>query len=194
MRATSSNDHSQPQPGSSVARRKTHSWLFFRIVLGLGGAALVIFPVASGNNYIFSVVGLVMFIVATLLLPAKSRSTIEEKARELGALVVVDGGRYRFPDSSSSVPVQLFVCADRISVLDARFRLLLEIPTAEITSFLALQAEKSWFLEVIWTTHAAEFFYRGISAERLVRVAESALRRVTPARAPVVPQRRAAGA
>ena len=194
MSTTPSTDKSQPQPGSSVAPRKTHSWLFFRIVLGLGGAALVIFPVASGNSYIFPVVGLVMFIVATLLLPAKPRSTLEEKARELGALVVVDGGRYRFPDSSSSVRVQLFACADRISVLDTRFRLLFEIPTAEITSFLALQAEKGWFLEVIWSAHAAEFFYRGISAEHLVRVAESALRRVTPAPAPVIPQRRAAGA
>lgn len=189
------NGRSQPQPGHSLRGSNPGSWMLFRIVLGLGGAALVIFPVASGNNnYVLSVVGLILFIVATMLRPTKPQIMLNEKARELGALAVVDGGRYRLPDSPSPVPVQLFVCADRISVLDGRFRLLLEIPTAEITSFLALQAGKAWFLEVIWSTHAAEFFYRGISAERLAHAAEEAIRSVTPAVAPAVPRRRAASA
>jgi hypothetical protein len=174
----------EPQPGGSARRRNPPSWMLFRIVLGLSGAALVLFPV----------VGLVMFIAAILFLPARPRTTLNEKARELGALVVVDGGRYCLPDSASSVPVQLFVAADRISALDAKFRALVEIPTAEITSFLALRAGKGWFLEVIWTSHAAEFAYRGVSAERLAHVAESAIRSVTPAAAPALPQRRAAGA
>jgi hypothetical protein len=177
-----------------MTRRNARSWKFLRLALGLGGAALVLFPVASGNSYVFSIVGLVMFVVAILLLPAKPRITPEEKARELGAIMVVDGGRYHLPNSSSFVPAQLFVAADRISALDSKFRVLLEIPTAEITSFLALQAEKGWFLEVIWTTHAAEFSYRGTSAERLAHVAENALRSVVPTPAPGVPQRRAAGA
>ena len=135
--------------------------MLFRIILGLGGAALVLFPIASSNsNYAFSIAGLLMFVVAILLAPAKPPSTLEQKARELGALAIVDGGRYRLPNSSSSVPVQLFVAADRICALDVRFQMLLEIPTAEISSFLALQAERGWYLEVIWSTHAAEFFYR----------------------------------
>jgi hypothetical protein len=168
--------------------------MFFRIVLGLSGAALVLFPVASGNGYFLSVVGLVMFITAILFFPGKRRATLEEKVRELSALAVVDGGRYRLPNSTSSVKVQLLVAADRVSALDAKFRVLLEIPTAEITSILALQEEKGWFLEVIWTTQAAEFSYSGIPAERLVHMAENAIRSVKPSAAPGVPQRRAAGA
>jgi hypothetical protein len=168
--------------------------MLFRLALGLAGATLVLFPVASGNNYVLSIAGLVMFIAAILLLPGQPRITVEQKARELGALRVVEGGRYRSSSSASPIPVQLFVCADRISVLDAKFRLLLEIPTREITSFLALQAEKGWFLEVIWSTYAAEFFYRGVSAERLARLAEEAIRSVTAAAPPLVPQRRAARA
>jgi hypothetical protein len=183
----------QPQHGSS-AHRNLRSWVFFRIVLGLSGAVLVLFPIASGNSYVFSVVGLVMFVSAILFFPGKERAALEEKARELGALAVVDGGRYRLPNSSSSVPVQLFVAADQISALDAKFRVRLEIPTGEITSFLALQGEKGWFLEVIWTTQAAEFSYRGVSAEHLAHMAENALRSVVPAHAPLIPQRRAAGA
>ncbi len=187
-------NHFQPQRDGSISPRKTGSWILFRIVLGLVGAALVIFPVTSGNGYIFSIVGLVLFITATLLFPGKPRITLEEKARELGALTVVDGGRYQLPDSSSFVSVQLFVARDRVSVLDAKFRLILEIPSAEITSVLAVQGEKGWFLEVIWTTQAAEFSYRGVSAELLACAAENAIRKVTSAPAPVVPQRRAAGA
>ena len=174
--------------------RETRSRMFFRIVLGLAGAALVIFPVASGNSYIFSVAGLVMFIAAIMLVPAKPRMSLQEKARELGAQIVADGGRYRLPGSSSSAPVQLFVAADRISVLDGKFRLRLEIPAADITSFLAFQEGKSWFLEVIWSTQAAEFFYRGASAGRLAQEAENAVRSIAPTGAPAVAQRRAAGA
>lgn len=184
-----------PQPHHSGADGQSpSSRMFLRLFLGLGGAALVLFPIASGSGYVLSVVGLVMFIVGILLPPAQRRTTLEGKARELGAVVVVDGGRYRPPDSSSSVPVQLFVAGDRISVLDAKFRLLLEIPTAEITSFLALEEGKSWFLEVFWSAHGAEFSYRGSSAERLARGAENAIRNVAPAPAPLVPQRRAASA
>ena len=192
---TSSNPaRSQPEANPTALRRNPRFWAFFRFVLGFGGAALVVFPVASGNSYILSVAGLVMFITAIMLLPARPRTTSEDTARELGALLVVDGGRYHIPNSSSSVPVQLFVAADRISALDSKFHALLEIPSAEITSFLALQEEKGWFLEIIWTAGAAEFSYRGASAERLAHIAENAIRSVAPAPAPLVRQRRAAGA
>ena len=184
--------HSQPRSAVSAFRRSPRFGALSRLLLGIGGATLVLFPVASGNSYIFSVIGLVMFIAATMLLPARPRSTFDDKARELGALLVVDGGRYQL-SNSPSVPVQLFVFANRISALDARFRQVLEIPTTEITSFLALQDESGWFLEVIWSDSAAEFSYRGASAERLAHVAENAIRRVAPASAPPAPQRRAAG-
>lgn len=194
MTTPSHSVHAQPQSRNSRLRRNPRFWAFFRLTLALGGATLVLFPVASGNSYVLSIAGLVMFVAAILLLPAASRATLESKARELGALLVIDGGRYHPPNSSSFVPVQLVVAPDRVSALDAKFRMVLEIPAAEITSFLALEAEKGWFLEVIWADHAAEFSYRGASAERLAHIAENALRRVAPAPAPVAPQRRAAGA
>ena len=106
---------------------------------------------------------------------------------------MVDGGRYHLPNSTSFVTVQLFLSADRVSALDAGLRVLVEIPVAEISSFLALQSGKGWFLEVIWSTHAAEFSYRGASAERLAHIAENAIRKIAPAPEPEVPQSRAAG-
>ena len=187
-----SSANSEPQ--ATARSRKSRFWAFFRLVLGIGGATLVVFPVASGNSYILSIAGLTMFIAAILLLPARPRISLSDKAREFGALFIVDGGRYRPPNSSSAVPVQLFVAADLISARDSKFRVLLEIRNAEITSFIALEDQKGWFLELIWTTGAAEFSYRGASAERLAHIAENAIRRVATAPGPLIPQRRAAGA
>src|SRR5262245_46681336 len=137
MTTTPSPARSQPQATSSSLLRRPRFWSFFRLLAGLAGAVLVIFPVASGNSYVFSVIGLVLFVAAILFLPTRARATLGSKARELGANLVVEGGRYQLPNSSHSVPVQLFFLADRISALDSRFRTLLEIPIAEISSFLA---------------------------------------------------------
>jgi hypothetical protein len=175
-------------------RRNPRFWLFFRIFLGVAGAALVLVPLTSGNSYVLPIVGLVMFITAILLPPAKPQTTADEKSRELGALVVVNGGRYRPADASSSVAVQLFVGAEHISVLDAHFQPLLEIPSGEIISARGLQTEQGWLLEVAWSTHVAEFSYCGVFAEHLAHVAETTLHSVMRPALPVIPQRRAAGA
>jgi len=56
-----------------------------------------------------------------------------DKARELDALVVVNGGRFQ-PGNAPSAAVQLFVGAESVWVLDRRFQPLLEIPVGEITA------------------------------------------------------------
>ncbi|PYT62562.1 MAG: hypothetical protein DMG35_07170 [Acidobacteria bacterium] len=175
-------------------RRNPRFRLFFRIFLGVAGAALVLVPLTSGNNYVLPIVGLVMFVSVILLPSTKPQTTVDEKSRELGALVVVNGGHFRPVDATSSSAVQLFVGAEHISVLDAHFQSLLEIPAGEITSARAEQTEKGWLLEVAWSTHVEEFSYRGVFAERLVRVAETTLHSVMRPAFPVIPQRRAAGA
>jgi hypothetical protein len=174
-------------------RRNEHSWMFFRILLGLAGASLVILPIGLGNNYILSLVGLAMFIAAILLPPAKSDQSADEKARELGALIVVNGGQY-YPGNAAPAAVQLFVGSERFSVLDDRFQPLLVVPVNEITSARVEESGGSWLLKVVWADRAAEFSYRGIFAEHLARVAETTLRSVMHPALPVIPQARAAGA
>src|SRR5713101_1911305 len=181
-------------PKTIHLRRNPRFWVIFRIFLGVAGAALVLVPRVSGNNYVLPIVGLVMFVTAILLPSAKPQTTVDEKSRELGALVVVNGGRFRPADASSSIAVQMFVGAERISVLDAHFRPLLEIPADEIISLHAEQAEKGWRLEVAWSTRVEEFSYRGVFAGRLARLAETTLHSVMRPALPVIPQRRAARA
>ena len=174
-------------------RRNPRSWMLFRIFWGVAGAALVVLPLGLGTSFVPAIVGLAMFISAILLPPAKPDTNAGDKAHELGALVVVNGGRFQ-PGRAASAAVQLFVSAESVWVLVRSFQPLLEIPVSEITAACAEQSEESWRLRVTWASHTAEFSYGGIFAEHLARVAESTIRSVMRPALPVLPQRRAAGA
>jgi hypothetical protein len=174
-------------------RRNPKSWMLFRLLLAAAGAALVIFPLGLQNNYLYALGGLAMFIAAILLPPAKPNLSVDDKARELGALVVVNGGRFLSAGASSNA-VQLFVGAERITALDAHFQPLLVVPVKEISFVHAEASDGRWLLSMTWADHAAQFIYRGIFAEHLARVAETTLRSVMRPALPVIPQRRAASA
>lgn len=174
-------------------RRNTKSWLLFRILLGISGAALVVFPVGLRNSYAISLAGLAMFVLAILLPSAKPGMNADDKARELGALVVVNGGRFKLADGPSFA-AQLFVGSEQVWVLDSRFQPFLEIPVGEITSARAEESQGRWFLRVDWANNTAAFAYRGVFAEHLALVAESTIHSVMRPALPVLPQRRAASA
>jgi hypothetical protein len=176
-------------------RRNTQSWMAFRIFLGFAGAALVILPLSHWNSWLAAIAGLAMFLAAILLPPAEPRTIADEKARELGALVIVNGGEYQ-PGNRAPVFVRLFVGAERIWALDSQFQPLLVIPAAEIISanVIQAQAKNHWILQVRWSDNAAEFSYQGIFAEHLARVAESSLGSVMHSPLPILPRSRAASA
>jgi len=174
-------------------RRSQRSWMAFRILLGLAGAAFVILPLGLWNSYLLAVVGLAMFISAILLPPPTPDTSAEDKARQLGALVVVSGGRYQHGNGPASA-TQLFVGPDHVWALDSDLQPLLVISVPEIVSANAEQSAGTWLLRVRWDDRAAEFLYRGVFAEHLARVAESTLRSVMRPSLPVIPQRRAASA
>jgi hypothetical protein len=176
-------------------RHNAQSWMAFRIFLGFAGAALVILPLSLWNSWLAGIVGLGMFLAAILLPPVQPHNASDDKARELGALVIVNGGSYQ-PSDAAPVRVQLFVGAERVWALDSHFQPLLVIPAAEITSANAIQAQAKnrWLLQVRWSDNAAEFSYQGIFAEHLARVAQSTLGSVMPAPLPILPRRRAASA
>jgi hypothetical protein len=174
-------------------RRNPRSWLVFRVALGFAGAALVILPLSLWNSWTAGIAGLTMFTAAILLPPAKPGTRADRKARELGALFVLNGGKYQ-PGNAPAAAVQIFVGAENIWALDSRFQPLLVIPTAEISSVRAEDSAGPWNLQIRWLDRAAEFSYRGIFAELLARTAESSLRAVIPAALPLAPKRRAAGA
>ena len=175
------------------ARRNARSWMLFRIFLGVAGAAMVILPLGTWNGYAPAIIGLVMFVSAILLPPAKPATNVDDQARELGALIVVNGGRFKLEDAASFA-AQLFVGAEHISVRDSRLQSFLEIPVSEITSVQAKESHGRWFLRINWGNQTAAFAYEGVFSEHLARVAETTILSVMRPALPVLPQRRAAGA
>jgi len=173
-------------------RRDERSWVIFRMALGIFGAALVILPIGFFGSYFLALAGLAAFIVAILLPPPKATSGIDDKARELGALVVVDGGT--FQSGSFAVPVQLFVGSQNLWALEADFHPLLVIHVAELISAHAEETDGRWILRLRWADRSAIFSYSGVFGEQLARVAESTLQSVMRTSAPVLPRRRAASA
>jgi len=174
-------------------RRSERSWFAFRIALGMFGSSLVLLPLALWGSYLLAVVGLAMFVGAILLPSARPDTTADEKARELGALVVVNGGEYQ-PGNAPAAPVQLFTGVENIWALDRHFQPLLVIPVRELTVARVENKSGVWLLQLRWADHAAEFTYRGIFAEHLAHVAETTLHSVMRPALPVIPQRRAASA
>jgi hypothetical protein len=174
-------------------RRNPRSWLVFRVALGFAGAALVILPLSLWNSWTAGIAGLAMFTVAILLPRANTETLANRKARELGALLVLDDAKYQ-PGNAPAAAVQIFVGAENIWVLDSRFQPLLVIPASQISSVGAEESAGGWNLQIRWLDHTAEFSYRGIFADLLARKAESSLRAVMPAALPLAPKRRAAGA
>jgi hypothetical protein len=174
-------------------RRNPRSWQLFRVALGLAGAALVILPLSLWNSWTAGIAGLAMFTTAILLPRANTETLVNRKAREFGAPLVLDGGKYQSGDAPAAA-VQIFASAENIWVLDSHLQPLLVIPAPEISSVRAEESAACWNLQLHWLDHTAEFSYRGIFAELLARRAETSLRAALPAAPPAAPKRRAAGA
>jgi hypothetical protein len=173
-------------------RRDERSWVIFRMMLGVFGAALVVLPIGFYGSYFLALAGLAAFIVAILLPPPKATSGIDDKARELGALVVVDGGT--FQSGSFAVPVQLFVGSQNVWALEADFHPLLVIPVAELISAQAEELDGQWMLRLRWADRSAMFSYSGVFGENLARTAENTVQSVMGTETPVSPRSRAASA
>jgi hypothetical protein len=173
-------------------RHNPQTWMTFRILLAISGATLVVVPLSIATGWFGAIVGMAMFLTAILLPGAKPDHSIDEKAKQLGALVVVNGGKFEHANTSTSA--QLFISAEQLYVLDSDLRELLAIPVAEISSLNVAESHDGWVLRVRWAEYAADFEYAGVFAEHLARVADSSIHGVMRPALPVLPQSRAASA
>lgn len=159
-------------PKTLALRRRRHLWNLLRLLAGIVGAVLS-FSKTGGPVSFFS--GLLLIFLALLARPAKEGKTVDAQARELGALVVLNGGQFYAADGKA-VPTRLFVTTEAVHVLDWQHRALLEIPLAQVETLRATSEEgKRWKLVVQWRGGVVEFFYDGFFAEHLARVAETTL-------------------
>ena len=161
-------------------RSTPSAWAAFRLALGIVGAGLVVLPLSLWNAWAFAPVGLALFLLAVLLPPIRQDRGTAEAIQQLGAYLVLDGGRLACgplsPESSQPCVVNLFLTQTRIWALDPDLRPVVVIPAEEINVVTAFPSRDEWTLRVSWQNGSAEFLFAGLFAERRARLAEQGLR------------------
>ena len=131
--------------------------------------------------------GLFLLVAALVLRAQPLVKSVDALAQELDALIALNGGTFRQSPGVAPIPkTQVFVHPERIIVLGAQERRLLEIPFAKVMSLAAKpvaqedgKGNESWEVEVQWADndpHVTTFRYDGTFAEHLARVTESTVR------------------
>jgi len=171
------------------------AWTAMRVAAGIAGAGLVVLPLSLWNAWAFAPVGLVLFLLAVLVPPIRQDRGTSEAIQQLGAYVVLDGGRLSCgklsPEGSEPCTVHLYLTQTRVWALDPELRPVVVIPTDEISAVTAFPSQDEWRLRVGWEKGSAEFSFAGIFAERRARLAEQGLRHlVHPAQRPIEEARR----
>lgn len=182
-------------------RRNLRIWTTVRVVLVAIGAWLLwrgsaSNPNAPGAAYILPGIVLVLFGLLVRARPVKT--PVDTVARELQALVVLNGGRLYggmgAQPGTHGPRSSIFVSKDFVRVLDGGYGRLLEIPVAEIRQ-IAIREEPNlaephaWSLEIAYGNNGAPpacFRYEGVFAEHLAGVAEKTLRQIWKKSLPVI--------
>jgi hypothetical protein len=156
-------------PKTLSLRRRRSLWNVLRLLVGVVGAVLVFDKLGSIES---ALIGLLLLLFALFVRPVAEGKTVDAQARELGALVVLNGGRL---SRAGGDAVRLYITPEKIHALDLKHRSQLEIPLASVRSARAEPERDGWRLRVEWEGGEAEFFYDGFFAEHLARVAETTL-------------------
>jgi len=168
-------------PKALTLLSRPRAWTVFRILLGLAGAALVVFPLSLWNAWAFAPVGLALFLVAVLLPPLRQDPGTAQVIEQLGAYLVLDGGRFSTSQEETR-SVDFFLTPTRIWVLDYGLHPLAVIPANEIVLATAFPSQSDWILRVSWKENSGEFLYDGLFAERRARLAEAGFRHLVEPR------------
>ena len=180
-------------PETLSMRRRPHTWNAMRSALALLGALLIAASL-SGHVRAWAVVaGAALLLFAAFVTPERPRLSVDARARELGAVVVVQGGTYRAEDGKPRRNTRLFVGPARLHVLDAQLRVLAEIPVAGLTEVRAMPDGRNWKFEMRWgrpgipgPQTVAELIFEGPFAEHFARVAESTVHSQIPNPLPIL--------
>ena len=167
-------------PKLLALRSTPGAWAAFRVVLGTIGAGLVVLPLSLWNAWAFAPVGLAFFLLAVLLPPIRRDRGAAKAVQQLGAYLVLDGGRLACwnlaPETTEPCAVNLYLTATRVWALDSDLRPVVVIPAEEINVVSAFASQDDWLLRVSWQNSSAEFSFAGLFAERRARLAEQGLR------------------
>lgn len=168
-------------------RRRPRIWTGIRVVAAAAGAWLVWRHIAGDATGPQLALGIALVLFAVLIRAKPVKRTVDDLAPVVGALVVLNGGRFGKSEGEPSENTKVLAASDRLYVLDARDTIIAEIPVSAIRHLTASPAGKNfaaeggpWDVEVHWDDGARErtarFHYEGFFAAHLARVMETTLR------------------
>ena len=162
-------------PKANRLRRRRELWKFVRLFMACAGALIAALGTTQWHSLSLLAAGALMLLFALIAAPERPELSIDARARELGALIVVDGGSY-IDAFGRPHRVKLFLAPDRLLVLNLALQLLLEISLQEIRTLAVEPASAGWTFCVQCSESTARFVYDGTFGEHLARVAESTVR------------------
>jgi len=162
-------------PKVNRLRRRSRTWNMVRALMAVVGTGMLVLAVACGYAAAPLAAGVLMLLFASILAPERPEFSIDARAKELGALIVVDGGQY-VDASGSAHRVKLFLAPHRLLVLNPALQVLAEIPLHEIRALVVEPASADWSFRVERAETMATFVYEGTFGEHLARVAEATVR------------------
>jgi len=180
-------------------RRRMWAWSFVRLGVAACATWLGWRYTSAGAGKASLALALVLFAFSLLVRVKPEEKSVDALARELNALIVLNGGLVQpSPNSTTLQQAQIFVQTDQLIVVGPRDRHLLEIPFAQVRSLAAhpvsdgaAEAAGSWEVEINWAAEepcSTTFHYDGAFAEHLARVTESTLRSQWKKELPVIQQ------
>jgi hypothetical protein len=162
-------------PRVNRLRRRKRAWNLIRILVAIAGTAILVFGLARGHGFALIFVGALMLLFGLLLSTERPEISIDARAKELGALITVDGGRY-IDAAGNRHRTKLFVGPDRLWALDSALHVLLEIPLTQVRTLVVEPSGTNWSFRLDGQLMKAEFIYEGSFAQHLAGVAEATVR------------------
>ena len=173
-------------PKVNRLRRRRRAWNVVRILLMIAGSWIFVISLLHGHGFAPIAAGIVMLLFGLLVSAPGPEISTDARAKELGALITVDGGQY-IDVHGNQRRAKLFVGPDRLWALDSALHVLLEIPLTQVRTIMVEPSGARWSFRLDCETTKAEFIYEGSFAEHLASVAEATVRSRLNRELPILP-------
>ncbi len=162
-------------PKMNRLRRRRRTWNFLRILVAIAGISILVFGFVRGPAFALIAAGALILLFGLLVSAERPEISVDARAKELGALITVDGGHY-IDAAGNRYRTKLFVGPDRLWALDSALQILLEIPLTQVRTLVVEPSGTDWSFRLDGQQTKAEFMYEGSFAQHLAGVAEATVR------------------